>query len=327
MLCGIEGAGEGNRPLALELVGSLEHWSREECDLRYWRRGSERGLRWREELSWGRLRFLRVTIPWDEDNCFRLAGRGFFSSSSAELVVLSSSSLSPPLRLPASLWLDSGDGSRLGSDCCRLAGLGLPPALSAVTTGAPMFIACCGPSSPSSLLSSSFSCPACCFLTLSSSRRVSSTWSNSLCSSATPWPGWRWPSWLSWVSSDARQCCRGGLEEGVVAPEPVLILSCNGSVERREEGAWGVRRSGVEAPCFASRKRGAGSGKSSISCHPSELRGGAGVIESMAVSRLSKSPAPGTVALSARRLTSLASALEALKLPSPRRTIGSSTPC
>ena len=25
MLCGIEGAGEGNRPLALELVGSLEH--------------------------------------------------------------------------------------------------------------------------------------------------------------------------------------------------------------------------------------------------------------------------------------------------------------
>jgi hypothetical protein len=82
---------------------------------------------------------------------------------------------------------------------------------------------------------------------------------------------------------------------------------------------------GVEAPCSASRKRGAGSGKSSISRHPSELRGGAGVVESMAVSGLSKSPAPGAVALSARRLTSLASASEALK--SPSRRIGSSTPC
>ena len=51
MLCGIEGAGEGNPPLALELVATLEHWSRGECDLRYWRWGSERGLRWREELS------------------------------------------------------------------------------------------------------------------------------------------------------------------------------------------------------------------------------------------------------------------------------------
>jgi hypothetical protein len=48
MLCGIEGAGGGNRPLALELVATLEHWSRGECDLRYWRWG---GRRWWEELS------------------------------------------------------------------------------------------------------------------------------------------------------------------------------------------------------------------------------------------------------------------------------------
>jgi hypothetical protein len=55
----------------------------------------------------------------------------------------------------------------------------------------------------------------------------------------------------------------------------------------------------VEAPCSASRKRGAVLGKSSISCHPSELQGGAGVVESMAVSRPSKRPAPGAAALSA----------------------------
>src|SRR5690349_16029987 len=46
-----------------------------------------------------------------------------------------------------------------------------------------------------------------------------------------------------------------------------------------------------------------------------------------AVSGLSKSLAPSAVALSAQRLTSLASASEALKLPSPRRTVGLSTPC
>jgi hypothetical protein len=83
----------------------------------------------------------------------------------------------------------------------------------------------------------------------------------------------------------------------------------------------------VEAPCSASGNRRAVSWKSSISCHPSELQGGAGVVESMAVSGLSKSPAPGAVALSARRLTSLASASEALKSLSPSGTIGSSTPC
>jgi hypothetical protein len=35
MLYGIEGAGEGNRPLALELVATLELWARGECDLGY----------------------------------------------------------------------------------------------------------------------------------------------------------------------------------------------------------------------------------------------------------------------------------------------------
>ncbi len=51
MLCGIEGAGEGNRPLTLEVVATLEHWSTGEYVLRYWRWGLERGLRWRDELS------------------------------------------------------------------------------------------------------------------------------------------------------------------------------------------------------------------------------------------------------------------------------------
>ena len=35
MLCNIEGAGEGNRPLALELVAALEIWARGKCDLGY----------------------------------------------------------------------------------------------------------------------------------------------------------------------------------------------------------------------------------------------------------------------------------------------------
>ena len=35
MLCGIEGAGEGNRPSALELVATLDLWLRGECDLGY----------------------------------------------------------------------------------------------------------------------------------------------------------------------------------------------------------------------------------------------------------------------------------------------------
>jgi hypothetical protein len=43
MLCGIEDAGEGNRPSALELLATLDLWLRGECDLRYWRWGSERG--------------------------------------------------------------------------------------------------------------------------------------------------------------------------------------------------------------------------------------------------------------------------------------------
>jgi len=84
----------------------------------------------------------------------------------------------------------------------------------------------------------------------------------------------------------------------------------------------------VEAPCSASGKRSAVSGKLSISCHPSELQGGAGVVGSMAVSRLSKRPAPGVAAtLSARRALLLTSASEALESPSPCRTIGSSTLC
>jgi hypothetical protein len=58
-----------------------------------------------------------------------------------------------------------------------------------------------------------------------------------------------------------------------------------------------------------------------------QLQGGAGIVESMAISGLSKSPAPSAVALSARRLTSLASASETLKSPSPSGTIRSSTPC
>jgi hypothetical protein len=36
MLYSIEGAGKGNRPLVLELVATLEYWSRGEYDLRYW---------------------------------------------------------------------------------------------------------------------------------------------------------------------------------------------------------------------------------------------------------------------------------------------------
>jgi hypothetical protein len=35
MLYGIEGPGEGNRPLALELVATLDLWSRGEYDLGY----------------------------------------------------------------------------------------------------------------------------------------------------------------------------------------------------------------------------------------------------------------------------------------------------
>jgi hypothetical protein len=116
----------------------------------------------------------------------------------------------------------------------------------------------------------------------------------------------------------ALQQCGGGLKEEVIASDLVwrdpsaLMLSCDDSLERR------YIEFNAEAPCSASRKRGAGLGKPSISCHPPELRGGAGVIESMTVSRLSKSPAPSAIALSARRLISLASASEALMLPPPR---------
>ena len=81
----------------------------------------------------------------------------------------------------------------------------------------------------------------------------------------------------------------------------------------------------VEAPYSASYKRGAVSGKSSISCHLSELQGGAGVIESTAFSGLLKRPTSGSI-LSARRLTSSASATEALESSSPSRKIRLSTP-
>jgi hypothetical protein len=61
MLYGIEGASEGNRPLALELAPPPERWSGGECDLGYWRWGSGRDRRWRGELCHRRrLRFLRA---------------------------------------------------------------------------------------------------------------------------------------------------------------------------------------------------------------------------------------------------------------------------
>jgi hypothetical protein len=82
----------------------------------------------------------------------------------------------------------------------------------------------------------------------------------------------------------------------------------------------------IETPCPASGKRSAVSGESSISCHRSELQGGAGVAESIAVSGLWKRPALGAAALSARRLTSLTLASEALESLSASRTIGPSTP-
>ena len=50
-------------------------------------------------------------------------------------------------------------------------------------------------------------------------------------------------------------------------------------------------------------------------------------VESIAVSGLSKGPAPGAAALSARRALSLISASEAPESPSPCRRIGSSTRC
>jgi hypothetical protein len=111
-----------------------------------------------------------------------------------------------------------------------------------------------------------------------------------------------------------------------VALESILMLLCNGSLERHEEGVYEGRESNVEAPCSASRERGVSSGKSLISCHLSELRG-ARVIESMAISRLSKSPALGVITLSARRALSLTSALEALESLSPYRIIRLFTPC
>lgn len=81
----------------------------------------------------------------------------------------------------------------------------------------------------------------------------------------------------------------------------------------------------VEAPCSASRKRRAVSGDFSILCHPSELQGGARVVESTAFFGLSKRPASGSV-LSARRLTSSTLASNVLESSSPSRTIGSLTP-
>ena len=76
--------------------------------------------------------------------------------------------------------------------------------------------------------------------------------------------------------------------------------------------------SDVEGPCSANHKRGAVSGKSLISCHPSGLRG-AGAVESTAFSGLSKRPAAGFILL-ARRLSST-SASEALELLSRSKII------
>jgi hypothetical protein len=65
-------------------------------------------------------------------------------------------------RFLVSLWSGSRDRSRLGSDCCRLAGRGRLPILSAVSTSATLFSSCCGPSSSSQPLPLSFSCsPSC----------------------------------------------------------------------------------------------------------------------------------------------------------------------
>jgi hypothetical protein len=58
----------------------------------------------------------------------------------------------------------------------------------------------------------------------------------------------------------------------------------------------------VEALCSVSGKRRATRGGLLILCHPSELGGGAGVVESTAISRLSERPAPSTPTLSARRV-------------------------
>jgi hypothetical protein len=54
--------------------------------------------------------------------------------------------------------------------------------------------------------------------------------------------------------------------------------------------------------------------KSSISCHPSELREGAAVIDSMAFSRQLKRPTPSPASLSPQRLLLLTSAKEAFDL-------------
>lgn len=81
----------------------------------------------------------------------------------------------------------------------------------------------------------------------------------------------------------------------------------------------------VEAPGSASCKRGAVSGKSSISCQPSELQGGAILVEWMAFFSLSRGLASGSV-LSALRLMSSAAAAEALESSFPSMKIGSSTP-
>jgi len=113
---------------------------------------------------------------------------------------------------------------------------------------------------------------------------------------------------------------------GADPDRPSLVLSWNGSPERREGGVRGRMEFDVEAPCSVSCKRGAVPGKALISCHPSELEGGVGVVESMAASGLSKRPASSFI-LSARRLLSSASASEALKSSSPNKTIKSFTPC
>ena len=80
----------------------------------------------------------------------------------------------------------------------------------------------------------------------------------------------------------------------------------------------------IEAPSSASRKRGAGWWRSSLSCHISGLRV-AGAVESTAFSGLSKLRASGSV-LSARGLTLSTSVLPALKSSSLSRITGSSRP-
>lgn len=79
------------------------------------------------------------------------------------------------------------------------------------------------------------------------------------------------------------------------------MLSCNGSVERHKKDVQGYININIVLPIGTAR--------------------GAGVIESIAVSRPSKRPAPNAIVISVRRALSLTSSSEALESPSPGRQL------